>query len=94
VDIVTLLPLLLLGAVFYFLIIRPQRTRQRQQTELISSVRPNAQIMTSSGIFGRVTERDEEFVRVEIAPGVVVTLLPAAIAKIIDPGPEAFIVEE
>ncbi len=93
-DIVTLLPLILLGAVFYFLIIRPQRTRQRQQTELISSVRPNAQIMTSSGIFGRVTERDEEFVRVEIAPGVVVTLLPAAIAKIIDPGPEDFIVEE
>lgn len=93
-DPVTLLPLLLLGVVFYFLIIRPQRNRQRQQTELISSVRVNAEIMTSSGIFGRVVDRDGEFVRVEIAPGVVVTLLPAAIAKIIDPGPETFIVEE
>lgn len=93
-DIVTLLPLLLLGAVFYFLIIRPQRSRQRQQTELIAAVRPNAQIMTSSGIFGRVTERDDEFVRVEVSPGVVITLLPAAIAKIIDPGPEDVIVEE
>lgn len=93
-DPVTLLPLLLLGVVFYFLIIRPQRNRQRQQTQLIASVRPDAQIMTSSGIFGRVVDRDDEFVRVEIAPGVIVTLLPAAIAKIIDPGPEAIIVEE
>ena len=93
-DPVTLLPLLLLGVVFYFLIIRPQRNRQRQQTELVSSVRANAQIMTSSGIFGRVVDRDDEFVRVEIAPNVIVTILPAAIAKIIDPGPDAFIVEE
>lgn len=93
-DVVTLLPLVLLGAVFYFLIIRPQRNRQRQQSQLIAAVRPDAQVMTTSGIFGRVTERDDEYIRVEVAPGVVLTLLPAAIAKIIDPGPQDFIVEE
>lgn len=86
-DIVSLLPLLLLGVVFYFLIIRPSKVRQRQQASLVASVQPGAQIMTTAGIFGLVIAHDEEFVRLEIAPGTIVTMLPSAIAKIIEPGP-------
>lgn len=86
-DLVSLLPLLLLGVVFYFLVIRPSKNRQRQQAQLIASVSPGAQVMTTAGIFGTVIDRDEEHVRLEIAPGTVITMLPAGIAKIIEPGP-------
>jgi preprotein translocase subunit YajC len=87
VDIVSLLPLLLLGVVFYFLVIRPSKVRQRTQAALIASVAPGAQIMTTAGIYGKVVSNDEEFVRLEIAPGTVITMLPAGIAKIVEPGP-------
>jgi len=87
VDIVSLLPLLLLGVVFYFLVIRPSKVRQRQQSALVASVQPGSQVMTTAGIFGTVIDRDDEFVRLEIAPGTIITMLPAGIAKIIEPGP-------
>ena len=85
-----LLPLLLMGAVFYFLLIRPQRNRQRQQRTLLSALHVDDEVMTSGGIFGRLTDIDEDHdtVTVEIAPGTEVRMLRRAIAQRLTQEPE------
>ncbi|HZP89687.1 MAG TPA: preprotein translocase subunit YajC [Actinomycetota bacterium] len=78
-----LIPLVLMGGVFYFLLIRPQRNRARQQQSLLSALQVGDEVMTAGGIFGTVTEIDEESdtVMVEIAPGTDVRMLRRAIAQ-------------
>ena len=65
------LPLVLMGGVFYFLLIRPQQKRVRAQQALVNAVEVGDEIMTTGGIFGTVVEIDDDegTVLVEIAPG-------------------------
>jgi preprotein translocase subunit YajC len=78
-----LFPLVLLGGVFYFLLLRPNRTRQRQQQSLLESLKVGDEVMTAGGIFGTLKDIDEEddTVTVEIAPGTEVRMLRRGIAQ-------------
>ena len=78
-----LFPLVLLGGVFYFLLLRPNRTRQRQQQTLLESLQIGDEVMTAGGIFGTLKEIDEgdDTVTVEIAPGTNVRMLRRAISQ-------------
>jgi preprotein translocase subunit YajC len=49
----------ILGGLFYFLLIRPQRTRQKRQTELISTLEVGDEVQTIGGIFGTIEFFDE-----------------------------------
>lgn len=80
----TLLFIVLAGAAFYFLIIRPGKQRQRAQRELITALTPGAEVMTTAGVFGTVVTVTDEEVGVEIAPGVVMRVLPAAVARVVE----------
>ena len=82
-DIVTILPLLLIGVVFYLLVLRPQKARQKAQAAMIAAVAPGSSVMTTAGVFGTVVASSADEVSLEIAPGVVIRMLPAAIAKVI-----------
>lgn len=83
----TLLPILLIGVVFYLLIMRPARNRQRKQAEMMSALEPGARVMTTAGIYGTLVSIDGDDADVEIAPGVVIHVVKAAIAKVIEPEP-------
>jgi preprotein translocase subunit YajC len=72
----------LLFVVFYFMLIRPQQKRMRQQMELISSLRPGDDVMTSSGIYGTIEEVEEETVLVEISEDVQIRMAKSAIARV------------
>lgn len=76
------LPLLMVVG-FYFLLIRPQRTRQRAQQALLSSLEVGDEVMTTGGIFGTLVEIDEDegVLTVEIAPGIRVRMLRQGIAQ-------------
>jgi preprotein translocase subunit YajC len=78
-----LFPLVLLGGVFYFLLLRPNRTRQRQQQSLLESLQVGDEVMTAGGIFGTLKDIDEEddIVTVEIAPGTDVRMLRRSISQ-------------
>ena len=82
-DFVTILPLLLIGVVFYLLVLRPQKARQKAQAAMIAAVAPGSSIMTTAGVFGTVVASSADEVSLEIAPGVVIRMLPAAVAKVI-----------
>ncbi len=84
-DLIGLAPLLLLVVAFYFLLIRPQKNRQKAQAALVASVTAGSEVMTTAGIFGTVRSASDEELLLEISPGTVIRLLPAAIAKVITP---------
>lgn len=65
----SLIFLVLLVAVFYFLIIRPQRNRAKKQQELASSLQLGDEIQTIGGIKGRVKRLDEDDVVLELEQG-------------------------
>jgi preprotein translocase subunit YajC len=83
-PLVTLLPFLLIGVIFYFLLIRPQQRRQRAQREMLSAVQPGDEVVTVGGLFGVVERIDEESesVFLQVAPGTVLKFRKSAIAQI------------
>ena len=79
------LPALLL-VVFYFLLIRPQSKRAKEQREMLSKVAVGDEIATTGGILGKVTEVGEQFLSVEIANGVNVKLQKFQVAQVLPKG--------
>ena len=69
---------------FYFLIIRPQRTRARQAAQLQARLVPGVEIMTTAGMFGRVVEVHDDALVLEVSPGVLVRFAKAAVGRIVD----------
>src|SRR3954468_5498759 len=77
------LPLVLLVAVGYLLLIRPARKRARDTAELQRAISPGDEVMLSSGIFATVIDADDEVVNAEISPGTVVRVHRGAVTRII-----------
>lgn len=82
-PIVAFLPLLLMGVVFYFLLIRPQSQRRRAQLQMQSDIEVGDEIVTTAGIYGTITDIDDDFgiVTVEVAPNTDIRMARAAIAQ-------------
>lgn len=65
-----ILPLVMVVAVFYFIIIRPQSQRQSQHQKMVKGLKKNDEVVTNGGLIGRVAELGESLVTLEIAPNV------------------------
>jgi len=82
------LPLVLIFAVFYFLLIRPQQQRAKETKSMLAALKRGDRVITGGGVIGvvqRVKEGNE--VEVEIAPNVRVTVLRETIASVANPTP-------
>jgi preprotein translocase subunit YajC len=75
--------ILVLLALMWFLLIRPQRRRQLEQQRMIESLRIGKEIVTAGGLYGTVTEVAGDEVRLEIADGIEVRVAKRAIAGIV-----------
>jgi preprotein translocase subunit YajC len=75
-----LLPLLFLLVVMYFLLIRPQQQRVKQQRTLVTTLEVGDDIVTVGGILGHIVAIDEETATVETTPGTVLRLRRTAIS--------------
>lgn len=77
-------PMILIFAVFYFLLIRPQEKKRKEQENLITSVKKGEDVSTTGGIYGRVTKINESdaTIMLEIADNVVIKIAKAAILDI------------
>ena len=78
-----LLPFVLIIAVFWLLILRPQQRRQRELRHLQSSLTSGSDVMLTSGIYGTVSSTTDDHVLVDIAPGVTVRVARGAIAQVL-----------
>ena len=85
----SLLPLILIFVVFYFLLIMPQRRKQKQHREMLANLGKGAKIVTSGGVYGTITRAHQNYVEVEIASGTVVRVLRSAISTVRTPEAEA-----
>ncbi|MBT3916025.1 MAG: preprotein translocase subunit YajC [Rhodospirillaceae bacterium] len=79
----TLLPLVLIFVVFYFLLIRPQQKRAKQHREMLGAVRRGDKVVTGGGIMGTVTKvvNDDELA-VEIAEGIKIRVQRSLLASV------------
>ena len=81
---VQLMPLFLIFAIFYFLLIRPQQRRAKEHKEMVAGVQRGDKIVSSGGIRGKVVKIVGDFdVEVEISQGVNVTLVKSTIAEVV-----------
>lgn len=81
-----LLPLLVLFAVFYFFLIRPQMKRQKEHRQMVEALAKGDEIVTSGGIAGRITDMSDTFLTMEIAKGIEVKVQKQAVGAILPKG--------
>jgi preprotein translocase subunit YajC len=81
---ISLLPLILIFAVFYFLLIRPQQRKVKEHRALIESLKRGDQVLTSGGILGKITKVEDATVTVEIAKDVQVQVQRSTIADVVN----------
>ena len=79
-----IVPLILVFGIMYVLLIRPQQAKAKQQLAMIAALRRGDQVVTSGGIFGKVTKvKDDGEIEVEIAPGVNVRVVRSTIQTVV-----------
>jgi preprotein translocase subunit YajC len=72
--------LVLMFAIFYFLLIRPQQKKAKQHKQLIESLKAGDEVITVGGIHGKVTAVQEDIVTVEVATGVKIRVSRSSVA--------------
>ena len=75
-------PLIILFALFYFLMIRPQQKRQKEHQAQVKAVKRGDTVVMSSGVIGKVSRVDETEVQLEIATGVTIKVVKSMIADV------------
>lgn len=78
-------PLVLVFAVFWLLMIRPQQQRVKALQRAVDAVKKNDNVVTGGGIVGKVTKVEDRFVEVEIAPNTRIRVVKATLAEVINP---------
>jgi preprotein translocase subunit YajC len=77
-------PLIFIGLIFYFLLIRPQQKQRKEQQKLIESIKTGDKVVTSSGIYGMITNVKERTVLLKVADNVKIEIDKAAVATVLD----------
>lgn len=77
-----LIPLVLMFAIFYFLLIRPQQKKAKEHRALLDALKKGDLVVTAGGMHGKVNSLDDQVVTLEIAPGVNVKINKGFIATI------------
>lgn len=71
---------------FYFMLIRPQNKRAKEHRELINNLKKGDEIVTSGGILGKVSELEEQYIKVRLAEGIEVKMQRNAVSNVLPKG--------
>jgi preprotein translocase subunit YajC len=80
----SLLPLVVLFAIFYFLVIRPQQKQAKEHKEMIEGLKKGDKVITNGGIICQVVKPEENFIKLKLNDEVVIKVSKEYIAKKID----------
>ncbi len=80
------LPILLMFVVLYFLMIRPQQKKQREQKDMLNALAAGDEVLTSGGIVGKVTKVTENFITLEISAGTEIIIQKTSIVSMLPNG--------
>lgn len=82
-PLVQFMPLILVAAIFYFLLIRPQQKEAKDRKALIDALKRGDEIVTSGGIYGRVSSIDNDVVTIEVAQNVKIRIKKHGITEVV-----------
>ncbi|MEM7195695.1 MAG: preprotein translocase subunit YajC [Pseudomonadota bacterium] len=85
-GLITLLPMIVIFVIFYFLLIRPQQKRAKEHKLMVAELGKGDEVVTNGGVLGKITASDDNFVTVEIANGVEVKVQRMAISQMMPKG--------
>jgi len=85
-DLMGFLPLIVIFVLFYFMLIRPQMKRAKEQKNMVDALQKGDEVITVGGQLGKVVKVGESYVGVEIADNVVVHVQKAAITNLLPKG--------
>ena len=78
-GLVGFLPIILMFVLLYFLMIRPQMKRAKEQKAMIEALQKGDEVVTAGGIDGRITKISDQYVTVEVAPNTEIVLQRSAV---------------
>lgn len=82
----SLIMIVAMFAVFYFLLIRPQQKRQKEHKAMIDGLTKGEEVITNGGLLGKVIDLNENFITLEIAKSMEVKIQRHAIANVVPKG--------
>jgi preprotein translocase subunit YajC len=85
-SLMSMLPLVLMFVVLYFVMIRPQMKKQKEHRAMIDALAKGDEIVTAGGMIGKVTKLGESYVSVELAQSVEVQLQRSAVVQVLPKG--------
>ena len=88
-ELVSLLPIIGIGLLFWLLIIRPQSRRQKALSQLQGALEPGNEVMLSSGVYGVVERIADDRLHLRVADGVTIVVARGAVANVVRPEPPA-----
>ena len=80
------LPLIVIFAVFYFMLIRPQMKRSKEHRNLVAQLSKGDEVITNGGLLGRITDVSESFVTLELTDDIQIKLQRQAVANVMPKG--------
>jgi preprotein translocase subunit YajC len=80
------LPLIIIFILFWFMLIRPQMKRAKEQKKMLSELAKGDEVVTSSGQLGKVAKISEQYVALEIADGVITHVQKSAVQTLLPKG--------
>ncbi len=78
--------LIVLFAVFYFLLIRPQQKRQKEHKRMVEALAKGDEVVTNGGLLGRITKVGDNFITLEVAEGTQLRVQRSAVASLMPKG--------
>ncbi len=85
-NLTSFLPIILMFVVLYFLMIRPQMKRQKEQKSMMEALAKGDEVVTVGGMLGRITKVADGYVTLEIATGTEVVVQKVAVATLLPKG--------
>ena len=85
-NLTSFLPIILMFVVLYFLMIRPQMKRQKEQKAMMDALAKGDEVVTSGGILGRISKVSDGYITVEIANATEVVVQKAAVTTLLPKG--------
>jgi preprotein translocase subunit YajC len=83
-GLISFVPILLIFAIMYLLMIRPQQKKMKEHKAMIEALRRGDQVVTSGGLIGKVTKVADSEVEVEVAPNVKVRVVRSTISQVVN----------
>ncbi len=85
-GLMSFLPIILMFVVLYFLMIRPQMKRQKEQKAMIEAIAKGDEVITAGGMVGKVTKVADAYITLEVAEGTEVVMQKASVTMLLPKG--------